>query len=313
MYVAIYVYFLEMEQQVPKEDLLYTSEDLVIITKDIRKKFAALNDKQILDGVVLLLMVANDNELDAAMCYLTKSKVQVLHSQGNIYHVGKWGEIPAALIKQSEQGTSGPNGSQNLTRLSISVFKNLKVIIGLGICGTKGRLGDVIVSSRIDECKFKVGAKQLIDRGNKFPPGDNITKFLQYNNRIWSFQCTRPGVEVYESKVVFQPMLSGTPLIASGQYRDQLIQDVSQESGGVEMEGIGIINGLRAAEKFGQVEFIIVKAGCDYADESKNKEWQPVAAMAAADFVYNQLSVKFVQDWFNGKLKLCAVYYKYSL
>ena len=296
-------YALEMEQQILKENLLYTSDDLVRKTEDLRKQLDVLNevtDEQILNGVVLLLMVANDNELDAAMCYLTKSKVQVLHSKGNIYHVGKWGEIPAALIKQIEQGTSGPNGSQELTCLSLSVFKNVKVIIGLGVCGTKGRLGDVIVSSRIDECKFKVGAKQLIDRGNRFPPGSNITKFLQFNNRIWSFQCTKPGVEAYKSKVVFQPMLSGTPLIAKGEYRDQLLQDVSQESGGVEMEGIGIIDGLRIAKKFGQVEFIIVKAGCDYADESKNKEWQPVAAMAAADFVYNQLSVKFVQAWFKG-------------
>ena len=48
----------------------------------------------------------------------------------------------------------------------------------------------------------------------------------------------------------------------------------------------------------------IVKAGCDYADETKNKEWQPVAAMAAADFVYQQLDRKIVHGWFfKGKLK----------
>ena len=291
---------------IPKDDLKFTSDDLVRKTENLRIQFTndvlnEVSDKQILDGVLLLLMVANDNELDAAMCYFSKSKAQVLFSQGNIYHVGKWGEIPAALVKQGEQGTSGPDGAQNLTRLSISVFKNLKVIIALGVCGTMGRLGDVIVSSRIDECKFKVGAEKLIDRGNKFPPGSNIHKFLQFNNRIWSFQCTKPGVEEYKSKAVFQPMLSGTPLIASGTYRDHLIQDVSEEAGGVEMEGIGIINGIRIAEKLGQIEFIIVKAGCDYANELKNKEWQPVAAMAAADFVFEQLNKKLVHNWFEGK------------
>ena len=293
---------------ISKENLMYTSDDLVKQTQKLQIQFNKdtlneVSDKQILDGVLLLLMVANDNEFDATMCYFSKGRVQVLYSQGNIYHVGKWGEVPAALVKQSVQGASGPDGSQDLTRLSISVFKNLKVIIALGVCGTMGRLGDVIVSSRIDECNFKVADKRLIDRGNRFPPGSNIIKFLQHNNKIWSFQCTKPGVEEYKSKAVFQPMLSGTPLIASGKYRDQLIKDISEEAGGVEMDGIGIINGISIAGKSGQIEFVIVKAGCDYANELTNKEWQPVAAMAAADFVYNQLSIPIVHDWFKGKLK----------
>ena len=96
-------------------------------------------------------------------------------------------------------------------------------------------------------------------------------------------------------------MLSGSPLIASGEYRDKLIANVSQEAGGVEMEGIGVIDGIDIAEKRDKIEFIIVKAGCDYADESKNKEWQPVAAIAAADFVYKQLDRELVYNWILGK------------
>ena len=98
-------------------------------------------------------------------------------------------------------------------------------------------------------------------------------------------------------------MLSGVHLVASAEYRDQLKKGVNTEAGGLEMEGIGVIHGIASAKKMDKIDFIIVKAGCDYANEKKSKEWQPVAAMAAADFVYHQLS----KHWLSGKS--CVYYY----
>ena len=183
-----------------------------------------------------------------------------------------------------------------------SLFENLKVIVALGVCGTMGRLGDVIVSTQIDECNYKQMGDHLIPRVLKYLSGETIQKYHKSNHKCWSFPCTKPLTEDYKAVAVFKPMLSGCPLIASGEYRDKLIDSLSPEAGGVEMEGIGVISGISIAKKTGQIEFIIVKAGCDYADETKNKEWQPVAAMAAADFVYNQLTREIFYKWILVKL-----------
>ena len=300
----------EMEKKIPKVNLKYTTDDLQKGLKDVLPKFnndvlIEHKDKKIIDGVLLLLMVVNSSEFLAAMNYFSKSEAKILNSDGNNYYVGRWGQIPAALVRQRGQGISGPSGSQQLTCSSINLFKHLKVIIALGVCGTVGRLGDVIVSSRIDGFNlYKVKGDQLINRSLVCQPGDNIYGFLMLSPEIWSFLCATEGTEEYKAKAVFKPMLSGTPLIASGQYRDKLIENVSQEAGGVEMEGIGVVDGIRISKKMDKIEFVIVKAGCDYADETKNKEWQPVAAMAAADFVYQQLDRKIVHNWFfKGKLK----------
>ena len=286
---------------------MYTVDDLKKEVKDSLDKFDKniLNeqrDKKIINDVLLLLMVVNPSEFLAAIYYFSKHEAKLLHSGGNIYYVGKWGTIPAALVRQTEQGTAGPNGSQQVTCSSINLFQNLKVIISLGVCGTMGRLGDVIVSSRIDACNlYKAQDGQFINRSLKCRPGKNIHGFLLHTHDTWSFQCIKTATGDHKALAVFKPMLSGSPLVASGEYRDKLIANISKEAGGVEMEGIGVVDGIDIANKRDKIEFIIVKAGCDYADESKNKKWQPVAAMAAADFVYKQLNREIVYDWILSK------------
>ena len=266
------------------------------------------NDKESIDNVVLLLMVINQSEFLAAMHYFSRNEAKGLHYKNNFYYVGKWGKIPAALVQQGEQGITGPTGSQELTRVSIELFTNLKLIIGVGVCGTMGRLGDVIVSSQIDGCiKKKVMGELYINRSLKCRPGSNIHNFFKNSANSWSFECTKQGVEVYRAHAVLKPMLSGCDLIASGEYRDKLIASVNKEAGGVEMEGEGVVDGIEIARRKDQIEFIIAKAGCDYADESKNKEWQPVAAMAAADFVYTGLDTKIVHDWLLSKFMFIAL------
>jgi len=292
------------ESKIPKENLRYTIGDLEKKVEDSLRGFNnnALDinrDKGIIDGVQFLFMVVNRSEFLAAMFYFSKSEARILKSGDNIYYVGKWGKIPAALVKQLDQGIAGPSSSQQITISSINLFKNLKVIIALGVCGTFGRLGDVIVSSRIDGCdRQKIKGDQIICRGLNFQPGKTIRQFLDPDAAIWSFKCTKPGVEEHKAKAEFKPMLSGCHLIASRENREKL-KNVSQEAGGLEMEGIGVVYGIDIAGKNGQIEFVIVKAGCDFADESKKKEWQPVAAMAAAEFVYERLNKEIVYQHYN--------------
>ena len=290
----------------PIDDLMHTLDDLIQQTKCMLEEFD--NDildihsgKKIIDGVRLLLMVVNPSEFYAAMNYFSKNKARRLESNGDIYYVGKWGKIPAALVRQSKPGYAGPDGSMLLTMASINLFKNLEVIIALGVCGTMGRLGDVIVSSQIDGCddiKIMGNDIQIINRAIKCNPGRKIYKYLKHNCETWSYLCTKQGTQKHEAKAVLKPMLSGVHLVASAEYRKKLKKGVNMEAEGLEMEGIGVIHGITSAKKMDKIDFIIVKAGCDYADEKKSKEWQPVAAMAAANFVYHQLSKP---NWLSGK------------
>ena len=293
---------------------MYVLDDLIQQTKYLLKEFDnnildKQRDKFVINGVRLLLMVVNPSEFYAAMNYFSKNKARRLDSDGDIYYVGEWGEkkIPAALIRQSKSGFAGPDGAQQLTITSIRLFKNLEVIIALGVCGTMGRLGDVIVSSQIDGCddgKIQGDDIQIINRAIKCKPGRKIYKTLLDTSETWSFPCTKQGTE-HKAKAVLKPMLSGVPLVASAKFREKLISGVNLEAGGLEMEGIGVINGIAIANMKDKIEFVIVKAGCDYADEEKNKEWQPVAAMAATDFVYHQLSK---HNWLLGKIINVCIY-----
>ena len=282
--------------EIQTDGLKYTLDDLIHLTKNKIDEigYSVLDidkDKDTINGVKLLLMVVNSSEYYAAMYYFSKFTVRkIVNDDGTIYYIGKWDKFPTALVRQQENGSFGAGRSEYLTEKSIALFHNLEVIICLGVCGTTKKLGHVVVSSKICGCNdLKMIADTIINRGDITEPGDRILKCLKDNNEGWSFLCTKEGYDRYESKAEFKPMLSGTPLIASGEYRKKLLEGVNKEAVGVEMEGVGVLSGLRKTKKRDTINFIIVKGGCDYADESKNKEWQPVAAMAAADFLYEQL------------------------
>ena len=255
---------------------MYTLDDLIDKTKskihEIEESVVLDADKakHIIDRVQLLLMVVNSSEYYAAMYYFCRSEVRKLNYNGTFYYIGKWGEIHAALVRQKESGYHGPGRSLELTCLSINLFPKLEFIVALGVCGTVGKLGDVVVSSKIYGCTdLKIIADGMINRSNVDEAGDHIFNCLKNNYELWSFPCTKPGYDEYKSKAVFKPMISGTPLIADGEYRDKLVQSICREAAGVEMEGVGVLQGIKDAKKRDMIEFVIVKAGCDYADKKQ--------------------------------------------
>ena len=288
------------ENKVHKDELLYTLDNLTHLTEskiqEIENRVLDIDkDKDMINGVQLLLMVVNSSEYYAAMYYFSKKEAKILKNNGTTYYIGNWGEIPAALVRQKDSGYSGTGRSNYLTRLSINLFNNLKRIVALGVCGIANeqmKLGHVVVSTKICGCNdLKIAENEIINRSNTTEPGDWILNDLKENYEAWSFNtCTKRDCNEHKSKALFKPILSGTPLIASGEYRDKLIRGVREEAVGVEMEGIGVLDALQEVKKRDSIDFIIVKAGCDYANEEKNKEWQPVAAMAAADFLHVQLT-----------------------
>ena len=284
----MHVYYLKFYTDIHKEALKYTLKGLTESKINIDEKDVLHRDKdkKLINDIRMLIMVVDTSEYCAAMRYFTKSTCKVkklMGRDGTCYYVGVWDKIPAALVRLVDHHTSKAN---NTTKSSIALFPNLKAIIALGVCGTTKEVAYVLVSSEIYRyCQPKECTDKIFDPSDITEPGSCILKCLKDNYEQWFFVCTEKG---YESKTKFTPMLSGTKYIASGKYEDKLIEDVDEKEFGVEMEGIGVITAIK--EENQKIDFVIVKGGCNYADENKHKEWQPISAMAAAKFLYHQLN-----------------------
>ena len=258
------------------------------------------------ENVQLLLMTVNDNEFYATLYYMAnKHKDEDFNipksltiDDGTRFFVGNFANIPAALVQQHKSGSAV---SQYVASKAMEVFDNLKAIVAVGVCGTFEELGDVIVSSEIvgyDDAMYGKDGK-ILTQNLASSSSHVLLNFLQaqYN---WEFNCTNDTSSVQcLSQLHYKPFLSASTLAAHQAFRDKIREDVCREAVGIEMEGIGVVK-AKELNKRSEVHFIIVKAGCDYANEEKNKEWQPVAAMAAADFLYFQFSKLAPNKWFRG-------------
>jgi nucleoside phosphorylase len=79
-------------------------------------------------------------------------------------------------------------------------------------------------------------------------------------------------------------VLSGEELIDNAERKKELFDAFPHAIGG-EMEGRGLYGAAQAAG----VDWILVKAICDWADGNKHKLAQPLAAAAAVDLVRHVL------------------------
>ena len=256
-------------------------------------------------NVRLLLMTVNDNEFFAVLYYMAnKHKSEDFNApksltvrSGTRFFIGEFANIPTALVQHGQGSTE----SLFVTYEATGLFGNLKAIVAVGVCGTFGELGDVIVSSSIAgfaHSKYDKDGK-ILRRDPEAKASRDLTNHLIAQN-AWEFNCTKEKSSVQcLSQLCFKPFLSSSTLIAFQPFRDGIREDICREAMGIEMEGIGVIYALEFKSKK-NIDFAIVKAGCDYANEDKNKEWQPVAAMAAADLVYFQFDKPGPYEWFTG-------------
>src|SRR5207248_7001753 len=91
------------------------------------------------------------------------------------------------------------------------------------------------------------------------------------------FDCQGP-------KIHFGLILSVDRLINNKDYRDKLLR-IDPEAIGGEMEGTGVYS---AAHR-NKVDWILIKAICDWADEHKDDAYQQQAAENAARFILHVL------------------------
>lgn len=188
----------------------------------------------------------------------------------------------------SEMGSGSLGASQQTVQKGIEALSPIAVImvgIAFGINPEKHSIGDVLVSQRLMLYELqKITTKkesleiEIIPRNDK--PHSSQWLFHYFRNAELCLDKPR-------FKVRFGTIFSGEKLVNNISFLRQLC-NLEPEAIGGEMEGAGMYVSCQEAK----IDWILVKAICDWADGNKDKDKdyrQKVAAKNAASFVLHML------------------------
>ena len=218
----------------------------------------------------------------------TKRTPQPESIRNLLYH--DLGEICSARVfmVQSGMGAAGLGASQQTIHEGIEALSPAAVIlvgIAFGVSAEKQAIGDVLVSDRLmlyepQRVGMSQGKIRITPRGARADASPWILNQCQGANLHWDESSAR---------VRFGLILSGEKLVDNVQFLQELVR-LGPEAIGGEMEGAG----LYAACQRAKVDWILVKAICDWADGHKDEnrdEHQRLAARNAARFVLKMLQL----------------------
>jgi WD40 repeat protein/nucleoside phosphorylase len=189
------------------------------------------------------------------------------------------------FLVQSEMGTVGPGGATLVVYEGIRALSPSTVVmvgIAFGLRPREQNLGDILVSRQLvgyelQKIEQGPGGEEIIR-----PRGDRVQASPRLLSRLRASVFDWQGPEVF-----FGLMLSGDKLVNHKNFRNKLL-GIEPEAVGGEMEGTGVYSAA-FREK---VDWILVKAICDWADGNKdeNKDThQRQAAENAVRFTFHVL------------------------
>lgn len=233
----------------------------------------------------VLIVTVTEVESRAVMEVFKDAKPEFIAGEGYF----NLGEVNGSRVFMalSGMGSSGVGGSQERVRKAIEALSPSAVImvgIAFGINQQKQAIGDVLVCERImlygpqRRGTDSDGNPHVIARGDR----TSSSAWLLNRFRMASLTWKQPN-----TKVQFGLLLSGEHLVDNVDYLSQLIE-LEREAIGGEMEGAG----LYAACQNSKVDWILVKAICDWGDGKKAVDKdarQQQAAHNAAAFVLHAL------------------------
>ena len=150
--------------------------------------------------------------------------------------------------------------------------------IAFGVDEEKQKLGEILLSKQIQQYEPQRAGEKIVLRGDKAHAASRlIHHFDSFTQIEWK------GVKVHTGL-----LLSGEKLIDNKKYRDQLVELQVGAIGG-EMEG----SGLYVSSHEHKVDWIVIKAICDWADGRKGvqkERRQKRAAKNAAEFLVGALT-----------------------
>lgn len=237
---------------------------------------------------VLLITVTKTESRAVLQCFeaLSKSKAQPIHIDKRVYF--DLGEINGAAVylTQSAMGTAALDASLQAVTKGIEALQPTAVImvgIAFGINDEKQAIGDVLIAEQLQPYESQRVGDKIILRADRPHSAPWLLNLCRSAELMWDGATLRFGI-----------VLSGEKLVDNQAFRDQLLQLAPEAIGG-EMEGAG----LYAACHDKKIDWLLVKAVCDFADGNKGKDKdknQQLAANNAAEFVSHCLQFVSI-DW----------------
>ena len=237
-------------------------------------------EAQIADLVIVTVNLHETNAISEALSGVTGHPFRSQTIGERVYH--DFGSINGTRVYHalSEMGSGGRGGTQRTVEKAIIALNPLAVIvvgIAFGMNEKKQNIGDILISSQLWLYDLIRVGHEIIPRGDKPHASTWLINFFEsFNQMSWKGPNAKLGL-----------ILTGDKLVDNVDYRDQLLKFESEAIGG-EMEGAGVY----VSSEENKVDWIVIKAICDWADGQKglNKEdRQKEAASNAARFVAQSL------------------------
>lgn len=242
---------------------------------------------------VFLFVTANKHERDAFEKKFICQKEQYI--LGKTYYLGMFGHYPIAYIHIDEQGTTNPAAIPLVSQLVQELLPVAVIMVGIafGVDEKKQKIGDVLISDKI----LPYDSQKLLEDKTEYKEIPKEVGFQLLNafreHRKWIYCLSNSE----QSNVYIGAMLTGSRLINNYKYRNQLLDDFSnQKPIGGEMEAQGIYSMCRI---HGVTEWIIIKGICDWGYNKNNPNKyknQIIAANAAVDYCFHVFSREGVFD-----------------
>ncbi len=232
---------------------------------------------------VFLFITANEHEREAFESKFVRHETKFI--RGKAYYLGIFGLYPAAYIHVDEQGVTNPSAMPLVSLLvrELSPAAVLMVGIAFGLDEQKQKIGDVLVSDKI----LPYDSQKILENKTEYKEIPKEVGFQLLNAfqdyREWVYYLPNDA----RSEVYIGSILTGSRLVNSYEYREQLIHDfINYRPIGGEMEAQGIYS---MCKEHGITEWIIVKGICDwgYKKHAPDKDAnQKIAAHAAVDYCF---------------------------
>jgi nucleoside phosphorylase len=232
--------------------------------------------------VDILVVTATQVEAKAVLAVFSERPPKVWERDGKFYR--DFGLIAGSRVvqMQTEMGAGGVGASQQSVQQAIAAIAPGAVIclgIAFGFDERRHHIGDVLVSLQIAPYELqRVGTQdgecRAISRGDKAHASSRLIDWLR-----------SADVEGKDTRfrVCFGLLVSGEKLVDFLPFRNEL-RAAEPEAIGGEMEGAGVYAACHAAK----VDWILIKAICDWADGRKDHAKsvrQRTAARNAAGFL----------------------------
>ncbi len=237
--------------------------------------------------VDVLLVTVNDAETMALREELegAAGEGRLVHGErSSFWDYGPIGGVNVGMLRTS-MGSGGVGGSAHSLGDAIRERRPSSVV-AVGVCfgmdEDKQPIGQVIISERISAYELQrvgtdlLGEQVVVQRGTRTEASPRLVSRFR-DGRLESLGLTVKTGE----------LLSGEKLIDNIEFKSQLLSVYPDALGG-EMEGAGVQTACDRAH----VDWVVVKAVCDYAAEKARDKAarQETAARAAARAVVHVLS-----------------------